>query len=216
MTTRFISKLFLTRIVVAYLVAAGQAKAQTISIYDNGPINGTIGAWLISSNSPVLGLAVSDSFTVSSSATLTSAVAGLWVANGVTLESLQWMIGTTPFSCNISSGTASLDNTYFGPASLSGTSVYASDFAINGSVTPGIYYLTLTNAVASVPGEIGWDQNNGPSSFYDSVGGNLESIYGSESFQVFGVEAAPEPTTASLLSVAAVLGAMSFQLRKKA
>lgn len=195
-------------IIAACLVIVGPARAQTVTIYNNGPINGTIGAWVISPEA-----AVCDSFTVSSPATLTSAQVGLWVDNGATPVSLQWSIGTTPFASNVSSGTASLNNTLFGPAGISGYSLFESDFAINGSMATGTYYFTLDNAAASDSREVGWDQDNGPSSYYQTIDGSADNIAGSESFQLFSAPV-PEPSSVAILTVLTAMGILSLKLRR--
>lgn len=166
-------------------------------VYTNGPVNGTINGRTIS------GYLVSDSFTVTSDTTLSSAVAGLWTSNGAP-TSLEWSIGTTEGGSQISSGTATsfsstpdgLGNGYY--------PIYESQFAITGSVDVGTtYYFSLQNAA---PGSMYWDINNGASAAFQN--GNPIA---SESFQLYGSgSSVPDGgTTVALLGAGLVgLGAL--------
>jgi hypothetical protein len=203
----------------AGLLLAGLGQAQAGLVYDNGPINGTINAWTINE-----GQSVSDSFTVSSPTALTSAQAGLWTDPGQTPTSVQWSIGTTPFGSQVSSGNASLNNTFIGN-SVYGYPIYESAFAVSGLLSAGTYYFTLQNAVAPPPYPgaatwVAWDENDGPSgaSAYTSfprLGLILVSV-GSESFQLYGTSAVPEPTTtiAGVGALALVLMALGARSRR--
>ena len=53
-------------------------------MYENGPINGTTDAWTIN-----FGYVVSDSFTLTSDATITSLEFGVWLYPGDTLTSVE-------------------------------------------------------------------------------------------------------------------------------
>lgn len=173
--------------------ALSQAKADTL-VYDNGPVNGTIDGWTISS-----GYSVSNSFVVASDSTLTSASVGL-LAGGNPL-SLSWSIGTTVFGSEVSSGVSSLSNSNLG-ISLFGFLVYESTFSLSGAVGIGTYYLTLSDASASGGGEVFWDQNDGPSTTQIAFAGDpLTPPDGSQSFKLYGVSGVSVPDSAATLAL---------------
>ena len=178
-------KMLLAAVVGLSLV--GLRPAEAVLIYDNGPINGYSGAFTINN-----GFSVSDSFAVSSPASLSSAIVGLWVGLGATPTSVQWSMGTTPFASDVSSGISSPVNTYLHTSS--GTfSVYQSAFAVNGSLGVGTYWFTLHDAVGSDGTTVYWDRNYGPSGAQYSYPPHGTLTIDSESFQLYG--AVPEPTT---------------------
>jgi hypothetical protein len=161
-------------LLAALSLAAVQAKADLI--YDNGPINGTFGAYVVSAP-----YSVSDSFAVTGSASLGSAQVGLWVNHGDAPSTIAWSIGTAPFLSDISSGTSSFMNTLLF-TNLFGYDVYRSVFNITGAVGPGTYYLTLYNGTSNIYNSVAWDENGGPSTAYLNGAGQIPS----ESFQIFG------------------------------
>ena len=167
--------------------AAIQAKATLI--YDNGPINGTWGAYIVQPP-----YSVSDSFTVTGSFNLGSVQAGLWVLSGDAPSTIGWSIGTAPFLSDISSGISSLTNTFY--TNLFGQfDIYQSVFNITGAVGPGTYYLTLGNGTTSNNNVMGWDINFGPSSAYHNTIGQIDS----ESFQIFGTSGVPDAGSSVML-----------------
>jgi hypothetical protein len=169
---------------------AAPAWAETL-VYDNGPINGTINAWTINS-----GDSVSDSFTLSSTATLSEAQIGLWLLPGDTASNVDWSLGTTPFGSNEGSGTAADLTGTFQYNNVDGFDIYESTFSLDGTALPaGTYYLTLQNLVVSFGDNGYWDENDGPSLAYDNAPPYGVSQIGSESFQIY----APEPSTLALL-----------------
>jgi hypothetical protein len=99
-------------------------------VYSNGSLsNGTNGAWNINGSD-----AVSDSFTLTSTTTLTSALLGIWVSEGQAPTSVNWSIGTSQFGSNLGSGVnASLTNVfeYNNPYLSSTYSIYDSTFSLD-------------------------------------------------------------------------------------
>lgn len=183
----------LPAVVALSLIGLGHANAAMVLVYDNGPITGQ-GAFNINS--------ISDSFTLSSPASLTAAQVGLWVIGGSPVG-LDWSVGTTSGGSEISSGTATLANTPWG----SGGYIYQSTFAINGTLGPGTYYFTLSHATASIPnGAVYWDASGGASTAYQFNG---LGVIASESFQLFDDVVVPEPT--SMLAGALLLLPFGFQ-----
>ncbi len=145
-------------------------------IYDNGPINGTVGSYPINSIN-----GVSDSFIVSSDDTsLGSAEVGLWAIPYDPPISVEWSIGTTPFANDVSSGTAGLYSNTYGYAGP--TPIFQSFFDLSGTLDAGTYYLTLQNAVSTAGSTLGWDVNSGPSIAYQY---DTTQPVASESFTLF-------------------------------
>jgi len=169
------------------LLMAAPASADTL--YNNGPINGTITAWTLDNGSQI-----SDSFTLGSPSTLTGAQIGLWLLSGDTAKTVDWSIGTTAFGSDISSGTAAALASTFQYNNVFGLEIYESTFSVHGSLASGTYYLTLQNLVASNGDSGYWDQNDGPSLAY----ANAAAQIGSESFQIYGT-VTPEPASLVLL-----------------
>jgi hypothetical protein len=198
---------------LALLAIAVVPASADVDLYSNGPINGTFAAWIISG-----GLYVSDSFVLSSAATVTGADFGAWTFPGDTVTSVQWSIGTIPYG-NAYGGTAATSDTFV--SSLLGAYTVDSDsFSIgNISLGAGTYYLTLQNAVTTNGSNASWDINNGPSAAYETYYGNVNGIAGpgsgSESFDVLGTTSAvtPEPGYFTLAG-AAIFGLIRLKRRR--
>jgi PEP-CTERM motif len=199
-------RLCASSIVVALLLAALPVPASAGSIlYTNGPVNGKVSAWNIS-NYPI-----ADSFVLTGSSTLASVEFGAWIfAGGGTAASVGWAITTGPLSgTTLFSGTAGVSVVKnFG---ISGDyDVTLDRFNLPGGVNlgAGTYYLTLQDAMSSMGNTslVFWDENNGPSSAYNSFGRLTGSNAGcqdtnptatcSEAFTIFGpATATPEPSS---------------------
>lgn len=190
-------------------------------LYDNGPINGTIEAWLISAGIPYY--QVSDSFTLGSSSNLTEAQIGLWVVRGDTPLTVDWSIGTDKFLSDIGFGLGTALTTSSMTPTVGGIDLYESTFSLSGMLPAGTYWLTLKNAVTTYSSlQVRWDENKGPSQAWSNIVGDL-SLYqptpttygGSESFQIYGTTAAvPEPSTMLLLG-SGLLGLVGLRRRLK-
>ena len=141
---------------VALIGVAQQASAAT-TLYDNGPIDGTIDAFKITDS-----FAIADSFTLSQSSVVTGVNFGVWAFPGDTISTVDWGITSASNTFPIN-GTASVTN---GAPTLNG---YGYDVMTDGFSTgsvflaAGTYWLVLQNAVTSHGDPVFWDQNNGPS-----------------------------------------------------
>jgi hypothetical protein len=179
-------------------VAAGNALAGIV--YDNGPINGTVDGWTIN-----FGYQVSDSFTVASAVNLASAQISLWLVPKDVPATVDWSIGTSPFGSDISSGTATLNNTFLYNNTY-GYDLYNSTLALSGAVSPSTtYYFTLQNATVSNGDAVYWDENGGPSSASKNSVGTINS----EAFTLYS--AVPEPKSYATLSGLGLLGLVAWR-----
>lgn len=199
------------------LAAAISASADTI--YDNGPVNGTIEGWTISD-----GNEVSESFTLSSSAILTGAQVGLWVLPGDNPTTVEWSIGTSPGAGDLGSGTASLTNNFqFLNEYL--YDIDESTFSFSDTLGAGTYWFSLQKASTPNGDRIFWDDNNGPSMAWAKNIGYLDGatceqytgIDGScsESFQLYGTESGVTPEPAGLLLMGFGLLVLGLYVRHK-
>lgn len=179
-------------LIAAVVLTATPASAATI-IYDNGPISGVTGAYTISDP-----YAVSNSFDVSTPATLGSAVVGLWVEAGVTPTGLDWAVGTSQGASDVSAGASALSNVFFTSAQGGSYDVYSSTFSLSGVLGVGTYWLTLQLASASpLNSFVYWDFNGGPSTAFQNGG----QLFGSNSFTLYAEEPSQVPEPATLLLV---------------
>ena len=200
------------------LLKALQLAAATITapvlhaaiLYSNGAINGTKDFYFLTNSE-----SITDSFTLTGTAVLTSVELGLATYSG-TPSSLQWQVGTTPFGSDISSGTASLTDTFHNAGPFT-ASTYDSTFDLTGFLpTAGTYYLTLSNGLSSDGTELGWDENDGPSRAQGLIGGTPFTPTGSQSFTLSGTSLVPEPSTWALLALGAGLLACNTARRRVA
>ena len=175
------------------------------TLYNNNTANsGNLAAWNISANNYI----VSDSFTLSASSTVTNASFYAWLTPGDSLESVEWSIGTTPYSNSLGSGTA-FTSQIFRLSNSFGASVDQETFTIpNLSLSAGTYWFTLQDALVYFNSDsVYWDVSNGThSTAYVSGIGNINGYMGpgtnSESFYIIGTPDAtvtPEPSSFWLL-----------------
>lgn len=222
--------LALAALVVLLSLGAGPASANPV-VYDNtnGFINNVgLDAWAISN-----GYWIADSFTG------VSDVGGVniwvWLYPGDSLSSVQWSImdenpvPTFPPGSTVAGGNASsLLSTFFGVNDY-GYTVYEESFSIGAvSLNSGdTYWLELQNAVVPDGDDVYWDQSDGPSYAFGTVG--YLPAYGcnnpafsttcSETFQLTGAvgttSTTPEPGTSGLMLTGIGLLGLIFVTRKR-
>ena len=217
--------------VCALLVAASfllSTPASADVLYDNNLVKdniGTIGYWGIYS-----GYAVSDSFTLAGTSTLTGVNLGIWIAAGFTPEYLSWRISDSHWDTqtNEDHGTQAVltDVTKLctGCKTINNSpgDTYSASFSLPDVVVgPGTHFLTLDWGYGD-RGTLYWDVSNGPSAAYQNGydlkdwGGYLGS--NSNSFQILGTSdvstTVPEPAgTGLFLGLALVAGLARRKMR---
>jgi hypothetical protein len=201
---------------LALLLSAVPASAGVL--YDNGPGDGTIGAWTIN-----YGYAVSDSFDLSGDSTVTGVDLALWAYSGDTPVSVDWLITTGPFGPAVpgGSGTADLIN---GVSYSNGSYVVFQDnFAIPDlALGAGTYWLQLQNAVVDSSYPLFWEVNDGPSVAWENTLGNVANSdamgpgTNSDTFQILGTSGAATPEPGSVLLLGSGLLLLASRLRRKA
>jgi hypothetical protein len=134
--------------------AAVPAMAQ---IYDNGPVNGQVDAWVIN-----FGFAVSDTFHLSGAAIPVDIEFWAWVEPGDTATSVEVAIGSTGyFSNNLFDGTVRLTQSNCFTNNF-GFDVCTENVNFSGpNLGTGNYYLTLENAATAAGNPLYWDENSG-------------------------------------------------------
>jgi hypothetical protein len=186
------------------------AVAAPVTVFDNFPINGTKNAYGFSNPN-----SISDSFVLSSPATLSQLNIGVWLQSGNTPTGATWAIGTTPFASDLGTGSAGFSYSNLFTHTLNGWSynIDSVSFSLpNVSLGVGTYYLTLSNGTGAQNNWIAWDENDGAGPDGGSItyhlwsmdgGSNYDTRAGAEAFQLLGTldstTATPEPTTDALL-----------------
>ncbi len=177
-------------------LAAVPATAQ--DIYDNGPTNGNVDAWVIN-----FGFAVSDTFPVANNGTqITGANFAMWLyLPGDVLESAELSITSSELG-----GTTYFDQTvnFTQSGCVPNQSQYGSYYvcqeatSFNGpTLNSGTYWLNLQNASMNSGDPIYWDENSGPSSASENEVGTIPS----ESFTLLGSSSTGTTTTTGTDSV---------------
>jgi hypothetical protein len=135
-------------------------------LYSNsGPGSYNTNAWNISSGSGYP-YSVSDSFTLSSTSTITSADFAVWLIAGDSLSSVDWSIGTSAFGGTSTTAATTNDGEITSVlAAANDYSIYGESISIPSlTLGPGTYWFTLQGASASGGDPVYWDESDGPSS----------------------------------------------------
>jgi len=170
-------------------VAAVPAAAQVA--YSNGPILGTSDGRTIN-----FGYAVTDSFTLTETTTITGFDFGGWTLVGDVGATVDY--GFSSAADFAVTGTAALTAGAVIPGDGFGGSYDVRSYSA--SVAPitlaaGTYWFSLQNAVTAGGNALYWDVNYGPSSAFQSGVGEV----GSESFTLYSNGAVPEPASWALM-----------------
>jgi hypothetical protein len=187
-------------------------------LYDNGPIIGSYGgigiaSWVEGTHNEWY--MATNSFTLSADSIFTGVTFGAEFYAGDSGLTVDWAITSTPFGPSLAQGTASLAGTYlFTNPGYDPVDAWAESFFVDPvELAAGTYWLQLSNCMTSNYDWAYWDVNQGPSVAYQKYqyqeGTDLYPGQGkvpySESFQILGSEAAPEPGSLVLLSSGALL-----------
>lgn len=190
----------------ALLCALATVPASAGTVYNNStPQSYTINAYGISGVQEL-----SDSFALTSPATISQVMFGNWLLAGDSLTSVDWEITTGAFSgSTLASGTASSFSSTFEGTTVenSGTwNMNSSVFSIPAlSLSAGTYYLQLDDGKDTNGPGVYWDIDNGPSTVTIEVTSDpgvhlLPFDGGSETFALYGsTSATPEPSSFLLL-----------------
>lgn len=211
-------------LVALCLLAAvpGPASAAAI-LYANLPnapgYSANTDAWTIN-----YGYAVSNSFILPSASVATGVDFLSWGFAPIT--SVDWVISSgdvyNGYGTTYGSGTASVASAFQFTNSW-GYYIWNNSFNLGGvALGPGSYYLTLMNAAAGGQAAY-WDQNDGPSTAWESPRGKLPDgeqclgpCTGSESFDITGEAGNPIPEPASLILLGSgLVGLRSWRKRKQ-
>jgi len=183
MKLRFTS---LSLLALCLTLAAVPTAAQTV--YNNGPINGNVDAWLIYED-----FIVSDTFNVVNNNTaITGASFGLWLFPGDTLTSAELSITSSE-----NGGTSYFDQTVSFTQGMChgnerGFNVCQENTSFSGpTLNAGTYWLNLDNASLPSGDPVYWDENSGPSSASDNFVGTIPS----EAFTVLGTQSSTTSTS---------------------
>jgi len=191
-------------LMLSLTLAAAPAGAVDIQLlYSNGPLDGYTNAWTIN-----YGYSVYDSFTLSTSGTMTSFSFGVWVYPGDRPLTVDYQIWTNPQSGTLlAAGTSNLIDAFqFNNGWPNGgydvyiSTAFTAPISLLGGNT---YWLRLLDATTVQGNPMFWDENSGigcsspgcPSQAYDEYGGIFTSI-ASEDPDFFGYTTAgstPEP-----------------------
>src|SRR5664280_2091836 len=108
------------------LCLALSAPAFAGTVYNDGPINGTVNAFIIDGPSGSPGQTISDGFVASgnASAGAVSIYFGEWVRLGSTPTTISWALGTTVFGNDVGQGTGVASSSLFLSSNPFGFSVY--------------------------------------------------------------------------------------------
>jgi len=194
---------------VTLLLLASTALPAMADVYDNGPINGTINAWVIN-----FGFTASDSFVVGGgSANITGMEFGAWLFPGDTLETVEVSITSDEFG-----GTTYFDQVL--SFTQSNCALNFADFNVctetanfNLNLPGGTFWLNLNNAVVNNGDPVYWDENDGPSSASES---SIGTTY-SEAFTLNGTvnQTGTTPEISSILLFGTGIVGLTGVLRRK-
>jgi hypothetical protein len=204
---------------LASAIAAVPASADSLLYSNIGPTSDATNSAVGFEIDTISGQIISDSFTLTSNSTLTSLNFDALVAEGYSLTSVEWSIGTSPGDST--DGTGTVTGTGLVSQGTITSGLYGAvderyEFTLPDILlASGTYYLTLQNAVTSNNSFAGWDISNGLSSAYVSYsegsinwsGGSYDSLIDSEytgtNSETFNIDGnstiTPEPSSFLLL-----------------
>ena len=122
--------------------------------YSNGPINGTTDAWTIN-----FGYTVSDTFTLTSAATVTGVSFGVWEFPGDTMQTVDYTVTSTENGTGVGQ-TSNVTDKYISTNQY-GYNIDLISFNSGIPLSAGTYWLNLYNATVASGDPVYWDENSG-------------------------------------------------------
>lgn len=195
---------------LAAVVALVCTSAPAAVLYTNGTLNLHYGATTINR-----GYLVTDSFTLSSPATLKSVTVGLFTKSDEdNADVLRWSLGSSAFGNNFDTGRGNLSNQYV--TSISGFGSYdvnLATFPLDVTLAAGTYWLTLSDAANASNGIVYWATSNGPSSAIRDHVNDIPTPVDSHYFSISSAAPVPEPPLAVLLGLGLAVIAGRFAMQ---
>ena len=196
-----IRNLFITAL---FSVAAVAPVSATV-VFQNGAAPLGITGSLISDGGSGTN-AVSNLFTLSSAATVSTATVGLWALDGNQPLKLNWSIGSGVGLNDLGfSGTATLSNALV--IDSSPYDVFLSSFSLSVPLAGGTdYWLTLGGALDDrgpnlAPVEVAWDVFGSGGTFFGYASTNSGAFVKTENNYQFSLSAVPEPGSLALIGL---------------
>jgi hypothetical protein len=210
-----IKSIAIVTLIASSLALPFQALADTV-LYTDGAVNGTFGGDTINN-----GFAVSDSFTLDQTSTITGVNFGAWTHVGDTISTIEYGItslsGTYPVTgaAVVSNGPV-IPGTGFAGGPNRFYDVRIDSFSTsNITLGPGTYYLVLQAAATEDGTEAYWDANFGWSTATMNYPNNNSSLAFPQSFDILGIaDPVPEPSTWAMMILGFLgLGFMAYRKR---
>jgi hypothetical protein len=189
-------------LILGLACALAPAPAFAGTLYDNSTANSYLtDGWGVNQE-------ITNSFTLTSGATVTGATLGLWLNSGDTPTTVTWAITNAPDPAFFSGGApgpaaGDVTSNLFSltpEGSLIGYDLYQVSFSIPSvPLSAGTYWLEIDGVATQMGLGAYWDESDGPSTSYGGDAGPLPS----ETFQILGEPAGsiatPEPSSFLLL-----------------
>jgi hypothetical protein len=199
-----------------WLFSLLSVSAWSAVLYTDGPINAAY------TDTPIYHVReATDSFVISSDSAVTGiSNLGLWINSADVIETLSWVISTAADGGGtVEASGSAITPTLAVVGTNTGHTIYSASFAVsNLALSAGTYYLELFTCATVNDALCGWDELNptGPSTAdANSLSAGTPLSIHSESFEIDGNTAAPEPGVAGLSGIGLAMLAAVTRLRQR-